>query len=156
MFNFVYFFTKIVYLCIMGYVLETKRNYIDLFNLFFILYKKDMLEERIFKKWSDTGFLQGLDEDLKMPVASEYEKMYRYILKKNITDDMVTTAVFPIINRIMRNSNIRDINCAEVLRLFDKEMAELMTITIANENAEMDLFAEACCCAAEEYIKLHG
>lgn len=140
----------------MEYVLETKRNYIDLFKLFFILYKKDMLEERIFKKWSDTGFLEGLDEELKMPVASEFEKMYRHLLKKNITDDIVTTVVFPIIYRIMRDSNIRDINCAEVLRLFDKEMEELMHITIANENAEMDLIGEACCCVAEEYIKLHG
>ena len=115
-----------------------------------------MLEERIFKKWSDTGFLQGLDEELKMPVASEFEKMYRHLLKKNITDDIVTTVVFPIIYRIMRDSNIRDINCSEVLRLFDKEMEELMHITIANENAEMDLIGEACCCVAEEYIKLHG
>ena len=73
-----------------------------------------MLEERIFKKWSDTGFLQGLDEELKMPVASEYEKMYRHLLKKNITDDMVTTAVFPIIYRIMNNSNIRKISSTDI------------------------------------------
>lgn len=114
-----------------------------------------MLEEKVFKKWSDTGFLEGLEDELKKSVALEFEKMYKYLLNKKITDDIIATVVFPIIYRIMRDSNIRDINCAEVLRLFDKQLAELMTITIANENAEMDLIAEACSGTAEEYIKLH-
>lgn len=115
-----------------------------------------MLEEKIFKKWTETGFLEGLEEDLKNPVAFEFEKMYRYILQQKNLDELTSAVVFPIIRKIMTTSNIKTINCAEILRLFDKELAELMTITIANENAQMDLIAEACSCVAEEYIKLHG
>lgn len=114
-----------------------------------------MNEDNVLRKWTETGFLEGLEENLKNLVAIEFEKMYRHILQQKNMDELTGTVVFPIIRKIMTTSNIKTINCAEILRLFDKELAELMTITIANENAQMDLLAEACSCVADEYIRLH-
>lgn len=114
-----------------------------------------MIEDKVFKKWEETGFLYDLDDDLSRVVAFEFEKMYKFLSLHRQTDDLLATVVFPIIRKIITESDIREINCTEILRLWDKEFTELMHITIANENAEMDLIGEACYCVTKEYIKLH-
>lgn len=110
------------------------------------------MENDVYKRWKNLGFLEGLNENQAVGLAEEFEKLARY-MQLNINGDTVSS-VFSGINQnvmvlafpILRRAYVRGLNekyspralCEKIANEYDKEVRKIWERSMGNIDAEAE------------------
>ena len=101
------------------------------------------MENDVYKRWKDLGFLDGLDENQAVGLSEKFEELTNYMLLNiDKLDEHVQTIAFPVLRRaFMRGLNEKyspRALCEKIKKEYDQEVRKIKEKSMTNVDAEAE------------------